>query len=78
MTIDCQAILWDVGGTLVEIACSLPELVRHRLASCGIEHSRLSDLHIERSYADFIRNEQQWQSSQTSRLPCRSFWIITD
>ena len=56
------AILWDVGGTLVDFACTLPQAVRSRLASCDVDHSRLTDQHIEQTYLDFISTEQQWRT----------------
>jgi putative hydrolase of the HAD superfamily len=74
MITDCQAILWDVGGTLVDFACSLPESVRCRLAGCGVDHSGLSDEHIEQTYADFLRAEQQWRTIEQERAAERS-WL---
>jgi len=62
-----QVILWDVGGTLVEFACTLPEAVRRRLADCGIDHSQLSDQHIEQTYADFISCEPRWRTLAQER-----------
>ncbi|MGD0390378.1 MAG: HAD family hydrolase [Tepidisphaeraceae bacterium] len=76
MIADCQAILWDVGGTLVDYACSLPESVRCRLAGCGIDHARLSDEHIEQTYADFLRTEQQWRTIEQERAAERN-WLET-
>jgi HAD superfamily hydrolase (TIGR01549 family) len=62
-----RAILWDVGGTLVDFACSLSESVRGRLAACGVDHSRLSDERIEKTYNDFIADEQQWRLIEHER-----------
>jgi HAD superfamily hydrolase (TIGR01549 family) len=76
MTTDCRAILWDVGGTLVEFACSLPESVRCRLAGCGVDHSLLSDAQIEQTYVDFIRTEQQWRTIEQERAAERN-WLGT-
>jgi FMN phosphatase YigB (HAD superfamily) len=74
MITDCQAILWDVGGTLVDFACSLPESVRYRLAGCGVDHSGLSDEHIEQTYADFLRAEQQWRTIEQERAAERNWF----
>ena len=74
MITDCRAILWDVGGTLVDFACSLPESVRCRLAGCGVDHSRLSDEHIEQTYADFLRPEQQWRTIEQERAAERNWF----
>jgi HAD superfamily hydrolase (TIGR01509 family) len=73
---DRRAVLWDVGGTLVDVACTLPELVRHRLTCCGIDHSGLSDIHIERTYAEFIGNERQWLTIERERAAERD-WLAS-
>lgn len=74
MAKDKRAILWDVGGTLVDFACSLPESVRGRLAACGIDHSIVSDQHIEQTFADFDKEEPQWQTiAQERAAECR--WL---
>jgi HAD superfamily hydrolase (TIGR01549 family) len=67
-------ILWDVGGTLVDFAGSLPESVRRRLAGCGINHSGISDEHIEQTYADFIGAEQRWRTIEHERA-AETSWL---
>ncbi len=76
MTKGCRATLWDVGGTLVDFACSLPESVRSRLAGCGVDHSRLSDEYIEQTYADFLRREQEWRTIEQECAAERD-WFAT-
>ena len=62
-----RAILWDVGGTLVDFACTLPDSVRRRLSACGLDHSRVSDQHIEQTYRDFHAGERQWATIELER-----------
>ncbi len=62
-----RAILWDVGGTLVDFACTLPTAVRSRLSTCGVNHSRLSDNRIEHTYTEFIAAERTWRTIEHER-----------
>jgi putative hydrolase of the HAD superfamily len=62
-----RAILWDVGGTLVDFASTLPTAVRSRLSACGVDHSRVSDDRIEKTYTAFIAAEQTWRTIQHER-----------
>jgi HAD superfamily hydrolase (TIGR01549 family) len=57
-----RAILWDVGGTLVDFASTLPTAVRSRLSACGVDHSRVSDDRIEQTYTAFIAAERTWRT----------------
>jgi HAD superfamily hydrolase (TIGR01549 family) len=61
------AILWDVGGTLVEFACTLPQSVRARLSACGLDHTSVSDDRIEQTYTDFISAERNWRTIDHER-----------
>jgi putative hydrolase of the HAD superfamily len=63
-----RVILWDVGGTLVDYACSLPEAVRRRLSHCGVDHSCLSDERIERTYAQFTSRDREWRTIADERV----------
>lgn len=71
-----RVLLWDVGGTLVEFACSLPQSVRQRLAACGIDHSEISDQEIEKTYSDFLSKEQEWLTIEHERA-AEMQWLAT-
>jgi HAD superfamily hydrolase (TIGR01509 family) len=66
----CRAILWDVGGTLVDFATSLGESVRARLAGCGICDQLLSDERIGSTFGEFIQTECDWRSIENERAAC--------
>jgi HAD superfamily hydrolase (TIGR01509 family) len=70
-----RAVLWDVGGTLVDFAATLANSVRSRLAGCGIAHELLCDERIGSTFAKFIESERDWRSLDDELTAC-SAWAV--
>jgi HAD superfamily hydrolase (TIGR01509 family) len=63
----CQAVLWDVGGTLVRFRCSLVESVRERLNRGGFINLAFTDEEIEATFSTFFKNEPGWRTHDDER-----------
>jgi hypothetical protein len=53
-----RAVLWDVGGTLVQHGIPTVESIRGRLDRASIAHRLLADEHILSTLNDFLKNER--------------------
>jgi HAD superfamily hydrolase (TIGR01549 family) len=57
-----QAILWDVGGTLVDNRVTMAESIRARLAVAGVGVGQLSDDDLESTFEEFFALEDRWRT----------------
>jgi HAD superfamily hydrolase (TIGR01549 family) len=67
MTAACKAVLWDVGGTLVEFRCALVDSVRERLNRGGFSEFVFTDEYIEGTFSAFYENEPSWRTKDDER-----------
>src|SRR5262245_62783616 len=67
MTAACKAVLWDVGGTLVNFRCALVDSVRERLTRHGFFNFVFTDEYIEATFSVFYENEPAWRTSDDER-----------
>jgi HAD superfamily hydrolase (TIGR01493 family) len=69
-----KAILWDVGGTLVDFRYpTLAEHVRARLRGCVEDPDALSDADIARTHASFLSEECRWRTRNDERRAARAW-----
>lgn len=63
-----KAILWDVGGTLVDFRYpTLSEHVRDRLRGCIENPGAIDEAAIEQSFARFVSRERDWRTLDDER-----------
>jgi putative hydrolase of the HAD superfamily len=54
------AVIWDVGGTLVDRAVGQAEALAHALGSVGLRLEEIDDAARERAYHQYLRSEPHW------------------
>jgi len=69
-----KAILWDVGGTLVQHGIPTTASIRKRLERASIEHRRLTDEHILATLKEFMLNERTWRTLDDEHRD-REVWV---
>ena len=70
----CEAILWDVGGTLVQHGIPTTESIRRRLAKGSIDHRPLTDEHLLATLNEFMQNERNWRTLDDEQRD-RELWV---
>lgn len=68
-----KAILWDVGGTLVDDRCTMAENIRGRLALVGVDLDFLSNVDIETAFGRFFQLEPSWLTVEQERRDAENF-----
>jgi HAD superfamily hydrolase (TIGR01509 family) len=71
-----RAVLWDVGGTLVQHGIPTVESIRGRLDRASIAHRLLADEHILSTLNDFLKNERTWRTLEDEHR-AREVWVAT-